>query len=218
MLHVTCLLVHFVIQFGFQFAEHLATEHDEAHLGWDFTNEKEVAYYPPMECSAPEMMISNVMTRKSDVFSIGRVCYILQRQQSGIRREAVIESADQFRRFINDLSVRKEAIPWQGIPETLLPALKRALVCDEKARCNVTDIVNCQYLNDLMVRVIRYLDKLLDKERDGKIKFLKKLPEVIRVDAFWISICFILSFSLSIFPRFVSVMDSLLRMLSSECS
>jgi len=165
--------------FGFQFAEHLATEHDEAHLGWDFTNIKEVPYYPPMECTAPELMVSNVMTRKSDVFSIARLSYILHRQQAGIRRESPIESADQFRRFINDLSVRQQAIPWQGVPESLVPALKRALICDEKTRCKVEDIVNCQYLNDLMVRVIRYLDKLLDKDRDGKIKFLKKLPEVI---------------------------------------
>ena len=153
----------------------MATELDEAQLSWDWTNQNEVAYLPAMECAAPEMMVSNVMTRKSDVFSIARCCYILHRQQAGIRRDAQIETADQFRRFINDLSVRREAIPWQGIPESLVPALKRALVCDEKTRCNVNDVVNCRYLNDMMVRVIRYLDKLLDKERDGKIKFLKKL-------------------------------------------
>lgn len=168
--------------FGFQFAEHLATSHDEAPVSWDWTDRNEVAYLPAMECAAPEMMVSNVMTRKSDVFSLARCCYIVHRQQSGIRRDAPIESAEQFRSLIQDLTVRRDAVPWQGIPSALVPALKRALVCDETARCNVDDVVNCRYLNDVMVRVIRYLDKLLDKERAAKIAFLAKLPEVARHD------------------------------------
>ncbi len=170
--------VVFGVQFGFQFAEHLATEYDEARLSMDWTDRNELPYLPAMDCLAPEMMVSNVMTRKSDVFSLSRCCYIMHRQQSGIRRDAPIESVEEFRSFIQELSVRRDAVPWQGIPSALVPALQRALVCDERERCNVDDVVNCQYLNDVMVRVIRFLDKLLDKERAAKIAFLAKLPEV----------------------------------------
>eukprot|EP01083_Nonionella_stella_P082386 227402_1 len=174
--------------FGFEFAEHLATEHDEAHLDWDYTNTKEVAYYPSFSCLAPEIIISNIVTVKSDVFSIARLSYILHRQQAGIRRENIMKSADEYRRFINDLNIALSPhvmhgkgghIPFEGIPPTLVDALKNALKSDEKVRCAVSDIVNCAYLNDMIVRVIRYLEKILEKEEDGKIKFLKKLPEVI---------------------------------------
>lgn len=178
--------MYFSLQFGFQFAEHVATENDEAHLGWDFTNEKELAYYPPFECLPPEVMISNILTIKSDVFSIGRVAYILHRQQSGIRKDKIMKSADEYRRFVNNLNIasshlnikNNRGIPFEGIPQNLIETLKNTLKPDEKLRCKVEDIINCKYLNDMIVRVIRYLEKLLDKEEDGRIKFLKKLPEV----------------------------------------
>mmetsp|Transcript_11153 Transcript_11153/g.16929 ORF Transcript_11153/g.16929 Transcript_11153/m.16929 type:complete len:1074 (-) Transcript_11153:66-3287(-) len=175
--------------FGFQFAEHVATEHDEAALGWDFTNDKELAFYPPFDCLAPEIMISNLLTVKSDVFSIGRLCYLLHRQQAGIRREKPMRAADEYRRFVNNLNLaqshlsvgggNERAIPYEGIPETFVDTLKKCLRTDEKLRCSVADIINCKYLNDMVVRVIRYLEKLLDKEEDGRIKFFKQLPQVI---------------------------------------
>ena len=164
----------------------MATDADEAHLGWDFTCERELPYYPRVECLAPELLISNILTVKSDVFSLARLAYTVHRHQAGIRRADPMRSADEYRRFVTHLnlshssrSARKhEAIPFEGVPEALVPTLKKALATNEKLRCRVTDIVNCKYLNDMIVRVIRYLERLLDKERDGKLKFFKKLPEV----------------------------------------
>ena len=66
-----------------------------------------------------------------------------------------------------------------GIPESLVNTLNNMLIPDEMKRIDVDAVLKSTYLNDILVRVIRYLDKLLDKDVNSRNKFFKKLPEVI---------------------------------------
>ena len=92
--------------FGFQFGEYYGGKKEIA-LNYDFTNINELFYLPSFQCLSPEILVSNILTNKSDTFSLGRVFYFCLRYMNGIRADTPILTPDVYRKFINALTLNQ---------------------------------------------------------------------------------------------------------------
>ena len=179
--------------FGFMFSQHISDNNENISLsrddnGWDFTNNKRLPFLPTFTCLAPELLIENKINLKSDVFSIARIVYFLLRHINKLLRlekDLIFLNCDEYQHYLNKLKEylfnknsynSKEFL--NKIPQSLIDGLTNALETNYVERCDLDTFLNCKYFCDMIVRVIRYLEKMLEKDEANKIKFLKRLPEV----------------------------------------
>ncbi|ETO21674.1 hypothetical protein RFI_15528, partial [Reticulomyxa filosa] len=164
--------------FGFPFREHISVETEEINIRekYDFIKTNELPYYPSLDCLAPEYIRTKAITAKSDAFSIGRIAYMIHRYKSGIRRDKSITSEDEYRRAVNEWSTH--GFHTQGIPNDLVDGLRGLLQIEAGQRTDIKSFCSCKYFADTVLRVLLYLEKLLEKEEASRIAFLKNLPRV----------------------------------------
>ncbi len=46
-------------------------------------------------------------------------------------------------------------------------------------RWSVDDFLGAEYFKDVLIRTLRYLDSILEKDLEGRIEFLKRLPQAL---------------------------------------
>jgi len=132
---------------------------------------------PGFPCLSPEIALKGEATEKSDAWSLGRLAYYVQRHKSGVRPDSPILEIHEFRGLVNGM--RRSGANTHGLPDSLKKPLQNLLQVEGSARTGIRTFCDSDYFSDVVVKCLRYLEKLLEKEVSSRIQFLKKLPQVL---------------------------------------
>jgi len=163
--------------FGFYFLKRVNRSGEIVKLDWDFTNKSNLAMLPGFPCLSPEIALKGEATEKSDAWSLGRLAYYVQRHKSGVRPDSPILEIHEFRGLVNGM--RRSGANTHGLPDSLKKPLQNLLQVEGSARTGIRTFCDSDYFSDVVVKCLRYLEKLLEKEVASRIQFLKKLPQVL---------------------------------------
>ena len=65
------------------------------------------------------------------------------------------------------------------IPNSLKSSLTSLLKSQPESRLTTDTFLQSEYFSDILIRTLRYLDSILEKDMEGRIEFLKRLPQAL---------------------------------------
>lgn len=66
-----------------------------------------------------------------------------------------------------------------GVPASLQDSLRLLVKSNSQERLSIESFLQAEYFRDILIRTLRYLDSILEKDIEGRIEFLKRLPQAL---------------------------------------
>jgi SCY1-like protein 2 len=139
---------------------------------------------PSFEYAAPELINRLPYTDAADSFSLGLLAWRLHLFIAKQQLPPPMLELQPYHIFINSLTNRNYSAP--GMPQSLVEALPRLLFCAPGAssllssgRWSIEEFLDAEYFRDVLIRTLRYLDTILEKDLEGRVEFLKRLPQAL---------------------------------------
>ncbi|KAK2379455.1 kinase family with ARM repeat domain-containing protein [Trifolium repens] len=129
---------------------------------------------PSINYTAPEMVRNTASSAGcySDIFSFGCLAYHL------IARKPLFDCHNNVKMYMNTLTYLSSDA-FSSIPSDLVPDLQRMLSSNESFRPTAMDFTGSQFFrNDTRLRVLRFLDHMLERDNMQKSEFLKALSDM----------------------------------------
>ena len=160
-----------------------------------------------MDYTAPEVFLDNIVSTKSDLFSLGLLMYMLYSGESLLHSEnSTSEYKDEYTKFERKIST----LSWENVfiklPTKLRHCIPMLMNRDIYSRYNnITDFLESEFFQDPMIKTLNFLDDLPTKSNEDKLVFLQGLEELLS------------NFPVSLLQRkFLAVLLELLNQLCAE--
>ncbi|KAI8892666.1 kinase-like domain-containing protein [Globomyces pollinis-pini] len=131
---------------------------------------------PHLGYFAPEVLLDDICSAASDVFSLGSLTYALFNSGNPILDCGTTESI--YREKLT-------TIPGNlNLPISLNESVTLMVSKEPSRRIPLTDFLQCQFFNNNLVNTLKYLNSFLEETAVEKAKFLKTLPTLLQQFSF----------------------------------
>ncbi|CCH59346.1 hypothetical protein TBLA_0B05130 [Henningerozyma blattae CBS 6284] len=155
-----------------QQAEHFLPQYDPRipafmHIDYNYT--------------APEIVLDNSVSFKSDFFSLGCLIYLLYSGQNLLNTEnSSSEYKDEYIKFERKVSTMSWDTVFAKLPVKLRQCIPKLMNRDLYSRYDsITDFLDSDFFKDPMIRTLNFLDDLPTKSNEDKLIFLDGLSELL---------------------------------------
>lgn len=137
--------------------------------------------YIELDFAAPELVLDETISPKSDFFSLGLLIYYLYYGKSYFSCENSSESYRvQFAKFEKKIATLSWDTVFQRVPPTLRFCLPRLMNRDIYSRYdNIVEFLDNDFFKDPLIQTLLFLDDLPTKTIEEKSIFLKGLVELL---------------------------------------
>lgn len=131
--------------------------------------------------TAPEIVLENTVSFKSDFFSLGLLIYMLYTGKSMLSTE---NSSSQYKAEYTKFERKLTTMSWENVfsklPTTLRPCMSRLMSRDVYSRYdNINEFLESEFFQDPLIKTLSFLDDLPTKTNDEKIVFLTGLEDLL---------------------------------------
>lgn len=134
-----------------------------------------------LDYTAPEVVLDNTVSFKSDYFSLGSLALMLYTGKSFFNSEnSSTKYKDEYVKFERKLAGRS----WDGvlpdIPRNLKMCMPKLLNRDLYERYeNISDFLQCDFFQDPLMKTLNFLDDLPTKDKEDRLLYLEGLVELL---------------------------------------
>lgn len=131
--------------------------------------------------TAPEVVLDNSVSFKSDYFSLGLLIYMLYFGKSLFSAEG---SSSQYKGEYAKFERRLATISWDQVfnklPANLKPCIPKLMNRDIYSRYdNISEFLDSEFFQDPLIKTLNFLDDLPTKTHEERAVFLKGLDELL---------------------------------------
>lgn len=131
--------------------------------------------------TAPEIVLENTVSFKSDYFSLGLLIYMLYTGKDMLSTE---NSTSQYRAEYTRFERKLATMSWENmfnkLPVSLRPCMPRLMNRDIYSRYdNINEFLESEFFQDPLIKTLSFLDDLPAKTNDEKVVFLNGLEELL---------------------------------------
>lgn len=134
-----------------------------------------------LDYTAPEIVLENTVSFKSDYFSLGLLIYMLYTGKNMFLSE---NSTSQYRAEYSKFERKLATVSWDNmfnkLPASLRSCMSRLMNRDIYSRYNnINEFLESGFFQDPLIKTLSFLDDLPTKTDDERIIFLKGLEELL---------------------------------------
>lgn len=131
--------------------------------------------------TAPEVVLDNTVSFKSDYFSLGLLIYMLYTGRGLLSAEgSSSQYKDEYTKFERRLATMSWDQVFNKLPTNLKPCIPKLMNRDIYSRYdNINEFLDSQFFQDPLIKTLNFLDDLPTKTNEEKIVFLKGLEELL---------------------------------------
>lgn len=131
--------------------------------------------------TAPEVVLDNTVSFKSDFFSLGLLIYMLYTGKGLLSAEgSSSQYKDDYLKFERRLATMSWEQVFHKLPKNLKPCIPKLMNRDIYARYdNISEFMESEFFQDPLIKTLNFLDDLPTKTNEEKTVFLQGLEELL---------------------------------------
>ncbi|SCU93301.1 LADA_0G02344g1_1 [Lachancea dasiensis] len=135
----------------------------------------------PLNYSAPELILDNMLTPRNDYFSLGLLIYFLYHKRHLISCQDYIgDYKEEYSKFEQDLLRLSFDRFFAKLPEKLRPSMSKLMNRDVFSRFdNISEFLDIEFFQDPLVKTLAFLDDLPTKSSQERSVYLSGLLDML---------------------------------------